>query len=62
MGDISYGLYIYAFPVQQLLVQFFWPQTISITEMFVYSLLLTLPLGWLSWKLVEEPTLKLKTL
>lgn len=62
IGDLSYGLYIYAFPVQQLIVQYFWPQEISITEMFIYSLLLTLPLSWLSWKFVEEPTLKLKTL
>jgi peptidoglycan/LPS O-acetylase OafA/YrhL len=62
LGDMSYGLYIYAFPVQQLIVLYFWPEMISITEMFLYSLLLTLPLGWLSWKLVEEPALKLKTL
>ncbi len=62
LGDVSYGLYIYAFPVQQLIVLHFWPEMISISEMFIYSLLLTLPLAWISWKLVEEPSLKLKTL
>ncbi|MCE7039372.1 acyltransferase [Dyadobacter sp. CY312] len=61
-GDVSYGLYIYAFPIQQLVVMYFLPEMISVSKMFIYSLLLTLPLGWLSWKLVEEPALKLKTL
>lgn len=62
MGDLSYGLYIYAYPVQQLIVLYFWPEMVSIPKMFIYALLLTLPLSWLSWKLVEEPSLKLKKL
>jgi peptidoglycan/LPS O-acetylase OafA/YrhL len=62
MGDLSYGLYIYAFPVQQLIVSYFWPEMLSIPKMFLYSLLLTLPLSWLSWKLIEAPSLKLKKL
>lgn len=59
-GDISYGLYIYAFPVQQLILFWYGPEKISIPEMFLYSLVLVLPLAWLSWKYVEEPALKRK--
>lgn len=59
-GDISYGLYIYSFPLQQLIVLFYGPEIISITEMFLYSLVLTLPIAWLSWHFVEAPSLQLK--
>ena len=61
-GDISYGLYIYAFPLQQLILSFYGPQPISIPVMFLYSLLLILPFAWVSWKYIEEPSLQLKNL
>ncbi len=56
-GDYSYGLYIYAFPVQQLLVKYI---TTSPIELFLYSTLITIPLAILSWKYIEKPALKLK--
>ncbi|MEO6685331.1 MAG: acyltransferase [Dyadobacter sp.] len=59
-GDISYGLYIYAFPIQQLVLFWYGPKKITIPEMFLYSLVLVLPIAWLSWKYVEEPVLKRK--
>lgn len=57
-GDISYGIYIYAFPVQQLLAQFI-PHMRPLTMLFL-SALITLPLALLSWFFVEKPALGLK--
>jgi peptidoglycan/LPS O-acetylase OafA/YrhL len=57
-GDVSYGVYIYAFPIQQTLAHAF--DGISATEMT----LATIPLAWLlglaSWRLVERPALARK--
>jgi peptidoglycan/LPS O-acetylase OafA/YrhL len=58
-GDYSYGIYIYAFPVQQALVQAFGPD-ISIAAFTALTLLCTTPLAVLSWLLVEKPALDLK--
>jgi peptidoglycan/LPS O-acetylase OafA/YrhL len=55
-GDLSFGLYLYAFPVQQL-VLLLWPGS---PAPILLCLLLTLPLAWLSWRLVERPCLALK--
>ena len=60
-NDISYGVYIYAFPVQQLLVVL-GGQHLGYVGLFIASLALTVPLAWLSWKLVERPSLQLKNL
>lgn len=57
-GDLSFGLYIYAFPVQQLIVYFF-GRGISAGEMFALSLAGTLPLAFLSWHAVERPMMTL---
>ncbi len=58
-GDFSYGLYIYAFPIQQLLVFMFYPH-IGLRRMIVYSFFLTLLISVLSWHLIEKPSLSLK--
>jgi peptidoglycan/LPS O-acetylase OafA/YrhL len=57
-GDFSYGLYIYAFPVQQLIALYF--TGITAYPMFVLSMLSIFPLAVLSWKLVESRSLRLK--
>jgi peptidoglycan/LPS O-acetylase OafA/YrhL len=56
--DYSYGIYIYAFPVQQSLVSF-WPQ-MSLIAYLLSTLAITLALAAASWHLVEKPALKLK--
>lgn len=61
LGDFSYGLYIYAYPVQQLIVHFN-GSSISISSMFLLSMLFTLPLAWLSWQFIEKPSLHYKSL
>ncbi len=56
--DYSYGIYIYAFPVQQTVVSF-WPQ-IPLVAYLLSTLAVTITLAALSWHFVEKPALKLK--
>ncbi len=58
--DLSYGVYIYAFPVQQLLVIC----GLGIMNPIVFAIIAaiaTLPLAALSWILVEKPAMSLKS-
>jgi len=57
-GDYSYGLYIYAYPVQQSLVSIY--PNITIINMVFFSFIITLILSILSWHLVEKKFLKMK--
>jgi peptidoglycan/LPS O-acetylase OafA/YrhL len=57
LGDISYGVYIYSFPVQQTLMHYF---KFNAIELMVSSLIISVALGFLSWHLVEKRALKLK--
>ncbi|MBD1363618.1 acyltransferase [Mucilaginibacter sp. ZT4R22] len=59
LGDLSYGLYIYAFPIQQLVVAKI--PGISITGVFFMAYIPALGLAALSWYFVEKPALKLKS-
>ena len=52
-ADLSYGVYIYAFPVQQLLAAYGRLDVIT-------AILAVLPFAALSWFLVESPAMKLK--
>jgi peptidoglycan/LPS O-acetylase OafA/YrhL len=52
--DLSYGLYIYGFPVQQLLAATALPRTVHWSVFFLLSLLVTALLALLSWRLVER--------
>ncbi len=56
LGDYSYGIYIYAFPFQQLVA--FWGVTLPFTNMAL-AFPLTLAMAVLSWHVVEEPALSL---
>lgn len=58
-GDLSYGLYLYAFPVQQLLVMWLGPHR-PYPLMLTLTLLASLALAWLSWHIIERPALSLK--
>lgn len=60
-GDMSYGVYIYAFPVQQALV----PWSLETPVPWLANVLLAVPLIFLlaalSWHFVEHPALTLKS-
>jgi len=59
IGDTSYGIYIYSFPIQQALVYFFKLDTVML---FIFSLPLSILLGYISWHLIEKRALSYKDL
>lgn len=59
LEDPSYGIYLYAFPVQQSIIYFFHP---SVTVLLWTSTLIAFVFGILSWKLIEKKTLRFKDL
>jgi peptidoglycan/LPS O-acetylase OafA/YrhL len=58
--DLSYGVYIYAYPMQQLLAVcgLIWLNPIVF---FLLSAIATLPLAALSWFLIEKPGQSLRS-
>ncbi len=59
LGDISYGVYIYAFIVQQALMYYFRLNTLGL---MVSSIIITYIFAYGSWHLVEKKMLKFKNL
>ena len=57
-GDLSYGLYIYGWPVQQT-VSYLRPD-LGWWELFLISLIATAAVAFLSWHLIEKRALRLK--
>jgi peptidoglycan/LPS O-acetylase OafA/YrhL len=57
-NDLSYGVYIYGWPVQQMLLMAV--PAISGLANGLAALLLVLPLSYLSWRFIEKPALRLK--
>jgi peptidoglycan/LPS O-acetylase OafA/YrhL len=55
--DISYGVYLYAWPINGLLIQFV---SGSAWLRLVLTLLFASILGYLSWRLVEKPFMQMK--
>lgn len=58
-GDLSYGTYLFAFPVQQTVIQYLHPQYGLATTMAL-SFAVTLLLAFFSWHWVEKPALRMK--
>lgn len=59
IGDISYGVYIYGFIVQQTLMYFLGLGTV---KLMIVSMLITYIFAYFSWHFIEKPTLKYKDL
>ena len=58
LGDFSYGLYLYAWPAQQTVV-FLWPE-IGPWTLLPCALALALVAAVVSWRVIEQPALRLK--
>ena len=58
-GDLSYGLYIYGWPVEQAAVWLLGRQA-AWWQIFLIALPATAAIAFLSWHLVERPMLRLK--
>lgn len=59
VGDLSYGIYIWGFPIQQTVIWLThnrWSNTATLAVCYP----LTLVFAWLSWHLIEAPALSLK--
>lgn len=57
-GDFSYGIYIFSFPIQQLLAHFGLHRA-GFAAYLAGSVVLSIAAGMLSWWLVEKPALRL---
>lgn len=58
-NDLSYGIYIWGWPVQQVLATI-GTEPLGPWMSALLALLLTMPLAWLSWRLVEKPAMRLR--
>jgi peptidoglycan/LPS O-acetylase OafA/YrhL len=58
-GDFSYGVYLYGWPVQALIMYYF-KDHLNPFLLFITSLPVAILFAFCSWHLVESPFLKLK--
>jgi peptidoglycan/LPS O-acetylase OafA/YrhL len=56
-GDYSYGIYVYSFPIQQLIIYYSSAQ-LGIFQMIIWSFVCTIPISILSYHFIELPILK----
>lgn len=57
IGDLSYGIYIYSFPIQQTLMYYF---KLNTNTLILFSVLIAMIFGYLSWHLIEKRMLVFK--
>lgn len=58
-NDYSYGLYLYGFLIQQVIVKLLWDYQLSLNVYFIICAVITLIFGMLSWYLIERPSQRL---
>ena len=58
-ADVSYGVYVYAFPIGQLLVL---AGVTALLPLVGLTVAVVLPVAWASWHLVKSPALRLKSM
>lgn len=60
-GDLSYGLYLYGWPVEQSLIATFGGKALNSWSVAAVSILVCIPIAYVSWHCVEKPFLSLVT-
>ncbi|MCP9766685.1 acyltransferase [Lacihabitans sp. LS3-19] len=58
IGDLSYGIYIYGWPVQQTLFHFF---NLEPIRLMIFASIISIFLGYISWHLIEKRALAFKS-
>lgn len=58
-GDFSYGIYLYGWPLQQLVMLYLW-QKMNPLSFFAIVFPIVLFISILSWRYIEKPALKMK--
>ena len=59
IGDLSYGIFLFAFPIQQTLYYFFISK-INFSIIFMLTIFITITFAYISWKFIEKPALNFK--
>lgn len=61
-GDLSYGIYIYAFPIQQIVSKYLLESHNNHSPWLnvIISMIVVYPISYLSWRFIEKPALKLR--
>ena len=59
-GDFSFGIYIFSFPLQQLMMLWIGPDVLSLGAFMALSYAASLAIGLVSWHFIEKPALRLK--
>jgi peptidoglycan/LPS O-acetylase OafA/YrhL len=57
--DLSYGVYLYGWPIQQMILFYYAGMKLSPAELFRAALLLSYLTAWISWSTIERPSLRL---
>ena len=55
-SDISYGVYLWGFPVQQIISKYFLDYGVSFNQ--IASMIIACVLGYLSWHLIEKRSIQ----
>lgn len=58
VGDLSYGVYIYSFPIQQMIIASI--PGIAPRTIMALTIVIVLPVAFASWRIIETPMLSLK--
>ena len=59
IGDLSYGIYIYGFPIQQTIMYYF---NCNPIQLMLLSITISIVFAYFSWHLIEKNALKLKSI